>query len=309
MIESAPTSTATTNRPIESPENNRQTVRDETSLGALLRSYRGRLIVTYALLNAENLLRLAQPLVLGLAIDGLLKSSYVGLFLFVCQHLAHLLVASIRRMVDTRTFADIYTSLASSLVVRQRNRRVDVSRVAARSALSRSYVDFFEQSIPMMVRAGYSVAGALVMLAWYDWTLILFCLVLIIPAVLLNAAYGRKTLGLAGGLHDRFEQEVNVIERGNAEEVRRHFAAAARWRIRLSDAEAINFGLMELFVLGVMAATLIHYCTLAGPRPGEIFAVFRYVMMFVIGIDAVPKVVQQISHLRDISLRLRTQIG
>ena len=309
MIETASTSTAATSRAAGSPGKDRHAGRDGASLGGLLRSYRRRLAGTYALLNVENLLRLAQPFVLGLAIDGLLKSSYIGLVLFVCQHLAHLLVASVRRVVDTRTFADIYAGVASSLVVKQRNRRVDVSRVAARSALSRSYVDFFEQSVPMMVRAGYSVAGALVMLIWYDWTLILFCLVLIIPAVLLNAAYGRKTLGLAGGLHDRFEQEVDVIARGDVEEVRRHFDAAAHWRIRLSDAEAINFGLMELFVLGVMAATLVHYCTLSGPRPGDIFAVFRYVTMFIIGVDAVPKVVQQVSHLRDISLRLRTQTG
>ena len=306
MLETATLNTATAM--LSTPRNHaRPAVRDDVSLRTLLRSYRGRLAVTYALLNTENILRLAQPFVLGLAIDGLLKSSYFGLLLFVSQHLAHLLVASMRRMVDTRTFADIHTALASSLVVRQRDRRVEVSRIAARSALSRSYVDFFEQSMPMIIRAGYSIAGALLMLAWYDWTLILFCLVLIIPAVLLNAAYGRKTLGLAGGLHDRFEREVEVIERGDADEVRRHFAAVARWRIRLSDAEAINFGLMELFVLGVMAATLVHYCALAGPEPGNIFAVFRYVMMFVIGIDAVPKVVQQISHLRDINLRLRIQ--
>ena len=277
------------------------------SLRALFLANRGRMLGTYALFNLENLLRLAQPLVLGWAINGLLRGSYTGLLLFVAQHLLHLLISSARQMYDTRAFTSIYTDLATRLVLDQRERQVEVSRLAARSSLSRGYVDFFEQYVPRGIRAAYSVVGALLMLGYYDWTLIPFCLALLVPALLLNSAYGRKTLELSGHLHDEFENEVNVLARGREGDVRHHYDAVARWRIRLSDAEAINFSLMELFVLGAMVAALVRFCAgSAGTREaGDIFAVFRYVLMYIMGLDTVPRLVTQISRLRDVGLRLR----
>ena len=168
----------------------------------------------------------------------------------------------------------------------------------------RGFVEFFEQCVPMLIRALYSIVGALVFLGMYDWTLIPFCLALVVPAVLLNTAYGRKSYELSVSLHDQFEQEVEVIRESEPEKVRDHYNELARWRIKLSDAEAINFSLMELFVLGVMVATLVHFCKNSSPQPGDIFAVFRYVLMFIMGMDSAPKLVQQFSRLRDIGFRL-----
>ena len=298
-IDAKPDPTPTGHPPAETP------LPPPLTLRALFAAHKGRMSVTYALFNVENILRLAQPLVLGLAINGLLKGSYGGLLVFVVQHLAHLGISTLRRMYDTRAFNAIYTELATDLVTEQRTRSVDVSRVAARSALSRGYVEFFEEHVPLMIRAGYSVVGALLLLGWYDWMLIPYCAAIILPAVLLNAAYGRRTLALSKRLHDQFELEVGVIGRNDSREVRDHYDDVSESRVRLSDAEAVNFGLMELFILGLMVAALIHFCAGGTAQAGDIFAVFRYVMMFIMGLDAVPKLVQQVSRLRDIGFRLR----
>jgi hypothetical protein len=278
-----------------------------SSLYSLFRANKRPILVTYALYNIENVLRLSQPFVLGLAINDLLGAKQTGLFLLIAQHLAHMLVSSFRRMYDTRAFSAIYGELASGLILSQRERQVGVSRVAARSTLSREYVDFFEQHVPMLIRAFYSVVGALLMLGLYDWKLIPLSLLLVVPALLLNAAYGRKTFEFSGRLHDEFEREVDVIQSSDQQRVRAHYDELARWRVRLSDAEAINFSLMELFVLGVLVASLVHFCTSGQPAAGDIFAVFRYVLMFIMGIDTVPKLVQQISRLRDISYRMSSR--
>src|SRR5262245_30016306 len=60
-------------------------------LGMLFRSYRWRILLTYGLFNVENLLRVAQPVVLGLAINGLLEGSYWGLVLLAVQHVSQML--------------------------------------------------------------------------------------------------------------------------------------------------------------------------------------------------------------------------
>jgi ABC-type multidrug transport system fused ATPase/permease subunit len=176
--------------------------------------------------------------------------------------------------------------------------------VAARSALSREFVSFFERDVPLALQAVYSLTGALLLLLWYDVPLVFACLALLLPAWLLNQRYGRKTLWLSGRLHDQLEREVEVIERGRSAEVRNHYDLLAGFRVRLSDAEAINFSLMELFVLALMAAALLRSCMQPGATAGDIFAVFRYVLMFVTGLDAVPMLVQQVSRLRDIGRRM-----
>ena len=275
------------------------------TLRGVFRLNKGRISLTYALFSLENFLRLSQPLVLGWAINDLLASSYRGLMWFIGQHLAHLAIGTFRQMYDTRAFTAIYTDLATRLVAEQRSQGVEVSRVAARSAMSRNYVEFFEQYVPLVIRALFSVGGALVMLAIYDPVLVLYCLGLIVPAFWLNVHYSRKTLALSGKLHDEFEREVEVIEQGQEPPVREHYQNVASWRVRLSDAQAINFSLMEFFILGVMMLSLVRFCTGDNPPPaGDIFAVFRYVLMFIMGLDTVPRLVQQISALRDIGTRM-----
>lgn len=290
-----------TGRPEESPSQSNSNF----TLRGLFRDNKWRILATYGLFSIENLLRMAQPLVLGWAINDLLESSYRGLMWFIGQHLAHLAVGTFRQMYDTRAFTTIYTNLATRLVADQRTQGIEVSRVVARSAMSRNYVEFFEQYVPMVIRALYSVIGSLAMLAYYDGGLVLYCLGLIVPAFWLNTYYSRKTLALSGKLHDEFEREVEVIEHGESEGVREHYHAVAGWRVRLSDAEAINFSLMEFFILGVFILSLVHFCSGETPPPaGNIFAVYRYVLMFIMGMDTVPKLVQQISRLRDIGFRM-----
>lgn len=273
-------------------------------LRTIFAAHRWKLLLTYGLYNLENLLRLSQPFVLGLAINDLLHQSSRGLLLFVAQHLIHLAISSARQMYDTRVFSSIYTGLATQLVVEQRGRDIGTSRVAARSALSREFVEFFENHVPLLMRSLYSVVGALVMLGFYDRVLVPICLGLLLPAVVLNRIYARRTFDLNRGLHDQLEQEVDVVDHADERQVRRHYAAVAAWRVKLSDCEALNFGTMEVFVLGVMVLALLRTCSSLSATPGEIFAVFRYVLMLLMGLDGVPKLVHQFSRLRELRLRM-----
>jgi hypothetical protein len=277
------------------------------SLWAIFAAYRWRILFTYGLFNLENLLRLAQPFVLGWAIHDLLQSSLWGLGVFFGQHVLYLSVGAARRMYDTRAFTRIYTDLASDLVLDQRGREVEVSRVAARSALSREIVDFFERDVAFVVSLLYSVVGAVVMLWLTDWVVAACCLALLVPVCLLSRWNGRQSLLLNGRLNDQLEHEVEVIQRARPEEVRGHFGLVSRWRIMLSDRDAFSFGLLELLMFGLMAVALVRTCALPGVDAGHIFGVFGYVLMYVGGVINVPLLVQQFNRLRDISRRLHSE--
>ena len=278
--------------------------REDLSLTAVFAANRGRILQTYSLFLIENLLRLAQPLALGWAINDLLGGEVAGLFVLIGQHVLHLLTGLARQVFDTRAFTAIYTDVVTQTIDRQRRAGVDLSRISARAVLSREFVDFFEHSMPMLIRATFSIVGSLLLLLWYDWTIAAICLGLLLPAGWLNRVYATWTRRLSRGLHSELEQEVDVIRSEDAERIREHFENVGWWRIRLSNAEAANFGIMESFVLATIVVVLLRTCELPEVQAGDIFAVFRYLMLMLMGLDQIPRIVQQLSRVRDVGRRL-----
>ncbi len=67
---------------------------------------------------------------------------------------------------------------------------------------------------------------------------------------------------------------------------------------------ALNFGLMEVFAFGLIATALMQCCSAACAEPGQILAVFGYILIFSRSLADVPMLVEQISRLRDICRRL-----
>jgi hypothetical protein len=264
------------------------TVRAAGELTPLLRLFRANwrpLLLTYALYNVENLLSLAHPLVLGVAINGLIRSEYRGLALLVGQHLAHLFVGTARHA------------------------GVGVSTVAARSGLSRELVDFFEHHLKAVFASIYGVIGALAMLVVYDRLLVLLCGLMLAPLVILSRRLARRSFGVNAALNDQLEREVEVIEDGRTGLVSDHYCRLARYQVRLSDLGAWNFLQMEFFVLALIVAALARYCARPGVEAGDIYAVFAYILMFIGGLDCVPMLIQQLARLHDIGGRVALEEG
>ena len=276
----------------------------ESPLNTLFRLYRWSVLLTYALFNVENLFNLARPWVVGMAINDLMASSYRGAALLAVQHLGHTLLSTWRQMYDARTFTRIYADLATRLVLQQRAQEVEVSRVAARSALSREIIDFFQHNLPFVFQSLYSVLGAVVMLAIYDRWMVPACLTLLLPVYLLSVTYARKSYILNQRLNDELEREVEVITHVQPHDVRAHYQKVAHWRTKLANFQAANFAMMSAFVLGLFVVALVRSCVVRAIDAGEIFALLGYVMMFVMGLVSTPAIVQQISRLRDINRRV-----
>jgi hypothetical protein len=274
------------------------------TLRSTFRVYRWRLLVTYALFNVENVAAVATPWALGCAIDGLLRSSSGGLVIFAAQQLLFLMLGTVRRTYDARVFAAIYSDLATRLVQEQRGRKVEVSRIAARSALSREVVSFFEKDVPFALQALYATAGGLVMLVFHDAMLLPLGLILMVPVCLVSRIYGRKTYFLNGRLNDELEREVDMIREESSLSIRAHFDRVGGWHIRLANWEALNFGLLDLCTVGLLGGTLARSC-LSGPTdPARILMIFGYVQIFSSGLLSMPMLVRQLSRLRDICRRL-----
>ena len=273
-------------------------------LQTIFGKYRGRITVTYIVTLAENMFELSYPSLTGLAVNGLLKHDFTGLWLLLGVWLAHTATGVFRQSYDTRVFAEIYTDLATRTVSEQETKGFSTSQIVARSSLSREFVNFFERDIPATVNSLFGLLGALVLLFFYDAWSAGFCLMLLVPLAILNRGYSKRTLILNQRLNNQLEREVTMLTRRRPSRVFGHYRLLAKWRISLSDAEATNWGIMELFSIILSAAVIIRVASLPHIEPGTIYAMLAYLWNFLASLNHVPALVQQLSRLQDIARRM-----
>jgi ABC-type multidrug transport system fused ATPase/permease subunit len=273
-------------------------------LQTIFGKYRGRITVTYIVTLAENMFELSYPSLTGLAVNGLLKHDFTGLWLLLGVWLAHTATGVFRQSYDTRVFAAIYTDLATRTVSEQETKGFSTSQIVARSSLSREFVNFFERDIPATVNSLFGLLGALVLLFFYDAWSAGFCLMLLVPLAILNRGYSKRTLTLNQRLNNQLEREVTMLTRRRPSRVFGHYRLLAKWRISLSDAEATNWGIMELFSIILSAAVIIRVASLPHIEPGTIYAMLAYLWNFLASLNLVPALVQQLSRLQDIARRM-----
>ena len=268
-----------------------------------LRRHRGPLALTYGAVVIGNVFELLYPFAIGLAVDGLLEDSWGGVVVFASISLAHTALSVARQWLGTRTFNRLYGSLASDLVERQRTDGVATSSVVARTSLTGEYVDFLEVDVDAAITAAFAVVGSLAMLFLYDPVLGAVAALVAVPVALLNRRLVRRSGRIYRRLNDQSELEVSLIDAGSADEVRRHFRVLAGHWIRLSDAEAVSWGVVDLFALGLAVFALVR-TTDGSAEVGTIFAVIAYVWAYIGGFDQVPAVLQRMANLADIRRRL-----
>ncbi|MHC5853054.1 ABC transporter six-transmembrane domain-containing protein [Nostoc sp.] len=267
------------------------------------------IFLTYFLTILENLLELLYPFVFGITINELLKKRYESLILLICMWLVHTITAVSRQIYDTRTFNSVYSHLVTLVVLEQNKQGIPNSQIIARSTLTREFVYFFERDLPEIIRALFGFVGALVMLFIYDIQMGFYCLTLLIPLFIINRIYVGKSIELNRKLNDRLEYEVEILTDCKSEEVYQHYQSLSKLRIYLSNAEAANYGLMQLFSIVLTVVILVRTLQLPGVKAGDIYAVISYLWNFLESFSNIPFLVQQFSRLKDIGDRVKLKIS
>ena len=275
----------------------------------LMMKHKYQLICTYSLFSLEMLGGLLRFYFFGEAINDLIKGSYHGLIVLTVVHLAYLIIGTIRHMFDTRTYSAIYTSLVTNFLSRRYN-KMDVSKLSAHSTLAREFVDFLEHDLVYVIEAVYNILGSLIILFFYDKTVVVICLAIMIPVIIISMLYGKKMLRLNRYKNDELEKQVDIISTGNNTNIRHHYNNLRKWQVRISDKEAWNFGFMEIMVLLVIAVSLIasknlHSTTIMA---GSLFGIYSYILKFASGLDTIPYTLERLSSLSDITRRIELEV-
>jgi ABC-type multidrug transport system fused ATPase/permease subunit len=145
------------------------------------------------LFSIEMLGNLLRPFFMGIAVNDLTKGSYGGLILLSVVHFSWLVIGTIRHRLDTRTYSAIYSTLITKFLARPYHKS-DVSKLSAHSTLAREFVDFLEFDLAYVIEAAYSILGSLILLFFYDSSVVLVCLSVLLPVTVFSYLYGKRMM-------------------------------------------------------------------------------------------------------------------
>ncbi|MEO1244838.1 MAG: ABC transporter six-transmembrane domain-containing protein [Pseudomonadota bacterium] len=263
-------------------------------------TYRLKIAGTLSLLAVERMLGVAVPFVLGVAINDLIAGSFRGVWWLIGLESVALLIGTARRLYDSRVYAGIYTDVADNTAQRT---DLSVSRRAARLGLARELVDFFEWELPELLAALVGILGALAMLLYLlptvgGLSIVVGVLVGVVFAISRNRMFNLNKL-----LNNELERQVTMLESGRVFSRWRHLSRLARWRIHLSDLEAANFAIAELFLSALIIGAVV-LTVRTGLSVGEVFAVLTYLIGLAENLIVLPWTYQQSIRAHEIGGRI-----
>ena len=272
------------------------------NLKQIARNNKARLIGTFTLVLAESLLLLTYPVFGGFAINGVLEGNLGKALSYAAVILVIWTVGSVRRAVDTRAFSRIYAEMVVPVILQQRRDGEAVSTISARAALSRELVDFFEMHLPTLVTFLISMIGAVLMLLFIEfWTGLASFFVLLIPR------YSRVNDRLYFRLNNRLERDVHIIEHSGDRELEQHHQLLAEMRIAISNREAAGYAVIGIALMLLFAVSFSVMTLRGNANAGHLYAVVSYLWSFAISIDDAPRLLEEISKIRDFGKRIQVE--
>ncbi|OHQ11052.1 ABC transporter six-transmembrane domain-containing protein [Neisseria sp. HMSC064F03] len=266
--------------------------------------HRRKLITTFSLVGLDNLLLLVYPVFGGWAINAVMDGNVWQAMLYGVVVLLMWIIGAARRAADTRTFTQIYTEIAVPVVLEQRKREVPHSAITARVALSREFVSFFEEHLPIAATSLVSIFGACMMLLILEFWVGVLAVAMLALFLWLLPRFAAISENLYFRLNNRLERDNHLIRDGNERQLYRHYGWVAKLRVLISNREALGYLTIGMAMSVLFGFAFIHMTLKGYGSAGHIYSVSTYLWMFAMSLDDVPRLVEQYSNLKDIGQRV-----
>lgn len=272
------------------------------SLTSLARVFWRPISLTWILTLLETALLVALPLLIGRAIDGLLSSEPAP-FLFLLGTMAALLFVAVgRRVYDTRVYGTIGVELGTELV--SRSKSGSVSAVNAHLDMSSELVQFLELELPQLMGALINLIFAVSVLLFFHGILALSVVVSITVLLLIYGAFSGRFFSLNRAINQQTEQQVTVLAAGSKPGLLNHLLTLRQQAVRLSDTEALVYGLIFLVLMSMLGFNLWFAATQIGATPGQIFSIVTYSLNLMESAVVLPATLQSYTRLTEITERI-----
>ncbi len=275
---------------------------DRLSIGTLFRAFRGRIALTWALTLVETALFALMPLLIGWTIDGLLNDDWTAFFQLTAALLVLLVVATGRRVYDTRAYGTIRVELGKTQAIRGIDEPVSVTN--ARVMMGCELVDFLEDTAPTSMTALVQVVASVVVLMSFHGNLALAAGVALVVMLVIYGLFSRVFFKANEALNEVSEEQVSALETHNPRRIAAHFMRLRRQEVRLSDTESLVYGMIFVVLMTMLAYNLWFAATNLGASAGQIFSVVAYSQEFLQSAVQLPFALQTLTRLQEITERI-----
>lgn len=276
----------------------------DISLKSLVSRFWLKISLTFSLVVIESLLTIFYPLFIGFAINDLLNDSYAGTLKLLVLGFVSLVIGSIRRLYDTRAYANISRQIFPEMIAAEKTKGHSVSKLAARSGLLAEFIEFFEKSMPEIVGATVSLLGILIIVATLNIKVFWACIFILFLVILIYFITGKLNYSLNKKYNNQIEKEVQVIQEDSHNNVIDHYSLLMRWRVKLSDLETTNYFFLWIGIIGLFVYTPIAVIEGGVKDYGLVMSVFMYIVDYIDRTVTFPVYIQQLIRLQEISGRL-----
>ncbi len=272
------------------------------SMGSLLRVFWFKVTITWGLAFFETLMLVFLPLLIGWSIDGLLQSDHTAFFWLVGIIAALLLLGVGRRVFDTRIYGSMRVELGDAVVARAAGEKT--SAVNARLTMSRELVDFLETDMPVLMAAIVQVIVAIAVLVAFHMVVAAAAIGATFSALLIYVVFGGRFFRLNRDLNEQAEGQIIALESGIAGALRSHLSALRRHEVRISDVEALVYGLIFTALLAMLCFNLWFATTQTPSTPGQIFSIVMYSYELVEAAVVLPTALQSLTRIAEVTQRI-----
>ncbi|MHA7858551.1 MAG: ABC transporter six-transmembrane domain-containing protein [Henriciella sp.] len=272
------------------------------SLGSILILFWLQVGLTWALTLIETLLLVSLPLLIGFSIDGLLNQDWQPFYLLGVTMVLLIVISVGRRLFDTRAYGKMRVELGVAVVDKAQG--APVSKINARLDMSRELITFLETEAPIVIMALLQVVVSLVILFSFHGVLAATAGAATILALVIYAAASGRFFKLNGDLNSQAEEQVSVLESGIRESILQHLSNLRRHAVRISDTEAIVYGLIFVVLLSMLGINLWFAATQIDASPGQIFSIVTYSYEFIESAVMLPAALQSLTRISEITQRL-----
>jgi hypothetical protein len=275
---------------------------DQLSIRTLFVAFRGKIILTWSLTLLETALFALLPLLIGKAIDGLLEGDMSPFFLLLLAMAALLVIATGRRVYDTRAYGTMRVELSNALAERSAGRSVSV--VNARISMGRELVGFLETTAPDSAKSVIQLAVSVVILLSFYHELALAAGAATVLVIVIYSLFAPAFFALNHTLNERAEGQVTTLESRDKGSISSHFLALRKAEVQMSDTESVVYGVIFFILLSLLAFNLWFSATQSEASPGQLFSIVSYSFKFVESAVALPMTFQSLTRLKEITERI-----
>lgn len=264
--------------------------------------HKGHIAGNLLLLTIEIALMALVPLFIGFAIDGLLTQDNHDLLVLAGVLAMLVLVSVARRFYDTRAYGAIRVNVQNE--VTKRNGHLTTSILNARIEMARELVDFLEQDVAQVINASVQFVVSLVVLYVLNPVLALAALLSAIAMLVIYGFFHQQFYRLNHAYNEQKEQQIGILDTKQASGLLTHFKRLMSLEVKLSDREALLYGLVFSVLLAMILYNLWYATLNAAISAGTIFSIVSYSWEFVEAAVILPVTLQSLTRLSEITARI-----